>query len=322
MPIIDMPLHELKKYQGINPRPHDFDEFWDKTLKELDSIDPDVKIMPCRDFEAVNAECYDLYFTSLGNARIYAKYLRPKKIDKKCPVILMFHGYGGHSGDWADKTVYTNAGFIVLAMDTRGQGGKSEDNNVVKGTTQKGCIIRGIDDSPEKLLYRYIFSDTAMLARIAQTLDDVDPDRIYAAGGSQGGALTLACAALAPNLIKKIAPVYPFLCDYKRVYEMDLIINAYEELTFYIRNFAPTIELIEPIWQKLGYIDLQYLAPRIKAEVLWSIGLMDNVCPPSCQFAAYNKITSKKDLVIYPNFGHEWLPLQSDKQYMFFTKDY
>ena len=320
MPLLDMPLHELKKYQGISPCASDFDEFWDKTLKELDNVNPNVEITPSKDFEAVNAKCYDLYFTGLSNARIYTKYLRPVNIKGKCPVILMFHGYGGHSGDWADKTVYTNAGFIVLAMDARGQGGKSQDNNVVKGTTQKGDIIRGIDDGPEKLLFRYIFSDTAMLARIAKTLDDADTDRIYATGGSQGGALTLACASLAPDIIKKIAPVYPFLCDYKRVYEMDLASGAYEELTFYIRNYAPTLEQIEPIWQKLSYIDLQYLAPRIKAEVLWSVGLMDNICPPSTQFAAYNKITSKKDLIIYPNYGHEWLPFQSDKQYKFFTK--
>jgi len=31
------------------------------------------------------------------------------------------------------------------------------------------------------------------------------------------------------------------------------------------------------------------------------VGLMDTVCPPSTQFAAYNKITSKKTLSIFPD---------------------
>ncbi|HEX2948400.1 MAG TPA: acetylxylan esterase, partial [Armatimonadota bacterium] len=68
---------------------------------------------------------------------------------------------------------------------------------------------------------------------------------------------------------------------------------------------------------KLGYIDNQHLASRIRAEILMGVGLMDNVCPPSTQFAAYNKITSKKQLAIYPDFGHEGLPGMNDKIYNF-----
>ena len=46
----------------------------------------------------------------------------------------------------------------------------------------------------------------------------------------------------------------------------------------------------------------------MKAKMLMFTGLMDNVCPPSTQFAAYNKITSEKKVVFYPDFGHEGLP--------------
>ena len=35
MPIIDMPLHELKVYQGRNPRPADIDAFWDAKIAEM-----------------------------------------------------------------------------------------------------------------------------------------------------------------------------------------------------------------------------------------------------------------------------------------------
>jgi cephalosporin-C deacetylase len=48
-------------------------------------------------------------------------------------------------------------------------------------------------------------------------------------------------------------------------------------------------------------------------------GLMDEVCPPSSQFAAYNKITSKKDVSIYPDFGHEGLSGWNDLVYAFYT---
>jgi len=313
--IFDLPLEKLKEYQGINPRPHDFDEYWDKALEEMKSIDPQVELIPS-EFQAPFAECFDLYFTGVDGARIHAKYLRPKNSDKPHPAVLMFHGYSGSSGSWSDKLGYVASGFSVAALDCRGQGGLSEDVGGVKGNTLHGHIIRGLGDSPEKLLYRSIFLDTAQLARIVMDMPEVDENRVGALGGSQGGGLTLACAALEPR-IKRLAPVYPFLCDYKRVWEMDLARDAYQELKDYFRRFDPTHAREEEIFTTLGYIDVQHLAKRIKGEVLMAVGLSDTVCPPSTQFAAYNKITSKKEMVIYPDYGHEMLPRFDDMTFEF-----
>ena len=34
-------------------------------------------------------------------------------------------------------------------------------------------------------------------------------------------------------------------------------------------------------------------------------GLMDDICPPSTQFAAYNKIKSSKNIIVFPEWGNE-----------------
>ena len=107
--------------------------------------------------------------------------------------------------------------------------------------------------------------------------------------------------------------MYPFLCDYRRVWEMDQAKDAYAELRRFFRDFDPTHEQIDEWFRRLGYIDVQHLAPRIQARVLMACGLMDTVCPPSSQFAAYNKIRSEKDVVIYPDFAHEGLPGWGDR---------
>ena len=114
------------------------------------------------------------------------------------------------------------------------------------------------------------------------------------------------------------APVFPFLCDYKRVWEMDLAKDAYDELRYFFRSFDPRHEREDELFTKLGYIDNQHLAPRIKGEVLLLGGLMDSITPPSTYFAAYNKITSKKRHVMYPDFGHEGLPGSDDIIWEFF----
>jgi len=130
-------------------------------------------------------------------------------------------------------------------------------------------------------------------------MPEVDGDRVGAIGGSQGGGLTIACAALEPR-IKRAAPVFPFLSDSLRVWEMDLAENAYGELKKYFRNHDPLHEREAKIFTQLGYIDVQHLAPRIEAEVMMAIGLVDKICPPSTQYAAFNKIRSKKRAVLFP----------------------
>ena len=314
MPVIDMPLEKLKGYKGLNPRPADFDEFWDASLAEMHALDPRLELAPSG-FAAPNAECFDMHFTGMGGARVYAKYLRPKGAGEgaKLPAVVLFHGYSGSSGDWFDKLAWVGSGFCVAALDVRGQGGRSEDVGGVRGNTLRGHIIRGLnEDSPAKLLFRDIFLDTAELARIVMAMPEVDAARVGATGGSQGGGLTLACAALEPG-IKRAAPVFPFLCDYRRVWEMDLAKAAYEELRQYFRRFDPRHEREDEIFTRLGYIDCQHLAPRIRAEVLMTTGLMDEICPPSTQFAAYNRIASKKEMLVYHDYAHEGYPEVADR---------
>jgi len=309
MPVVDMPIGELRDYEGRNPRPLDFDGYWDRALEEMRGVEADVELVPAG-FQAPYAECFDLYFTGVRGARIHAKYLRPLNASS-CPAVVQFHGYTGNSGEWNDKLGYVSQGYCVAAMDCRGQGGLSEDVGGVKGNTHKGHIIRGlaeaVDGEPDNLLFRHIFLDAAQLAGIVMGFDEVDAGRVGGMGGSQGGALTVACAALEPR-IKRASAQFPFLCDYKRVWEMDLGGGAYEELRAYFRAFDIMHEREEDVFTALGYIDVQHLAGRIKAEVLAGCGLMDNICPPSAQFAVYNKIKSTKNILIYPDFAHEGIP--------------
>jgi cephalosporin-C deacetylase len=320
MPLIfDLQFEQLPSYQGRNPRPQDFDAFWEKGLAEMRATDPQVELIPA-EFKVDNAECFHLYFTGVGGARVHAKLLQPAISTHPHPAILLFHGCSGNSGDWSDKLGYVSEGYTLAALDCRGQAGLSEDKSDVSGNTLHGHIIRGLADAlngmPEKLLFRQIYLDTAQLARIVMNMPDVDANRVGATGTSQGGALTIACSALEPR-IKRAAPITPFLSDYKRVWEMDQAKDAYLELQEYFRNADPTHKLEDSVFKQLGYIAIQFLASRIRAEVLWGIGLMDTICPPSTQFAVYNKIVSPKAMTIYPDFEHEPLPGHNDKGFQF-----
>jgi hypothetical protein len=94
-------------------------------------------------------------------------------------------------------------------------------------------------------MYRQIFLDTAEMARIVMDMPEVDADRVGATGGSQGGGLTLACASLEPR-VRRAAPCFPFLSDYRRVWDLDLAINNNPK-------FLAAIKLKEKLLQKRSW---------------------------------------------------------------------
>ena len=327
MAVFEMSLPVLRAYQGVNPKPDDFDVYWDESIAEMHALGVSSELIEAN-FQAPGARCFDLYFTGVRGARVHSKLLIPTGNNASAnaspangrpanghPAVIQFHGYSLSSGDWFDKLAFAASGFVVAAMDCRGQGGSSEDVGGYKWNTLQGHIIRGLDDvDQKKMLMRDIFLDTAQLARIVMSLPEVDASRVGAYGASQGGGLTLACAALEPS-IKRLCPMYPFLCDYRRVWDMDLAENAYLEIRDYFRRFDVNHLRENEIFTRLGYIDVQHLAPRIRGDVLMYTSLMDKICPPSTQFAAYNKITSRKEMMIWPDFEHEHLPGANDRTF-------
>lgn len=315
MPSVDMPLEKLKGFCGTNPCPEDLDVYWDRAIAEMEQVDAQVELKPAA-FQTTQADCYDMWFTGVGGARIYAKLLKPKQISGKMPAVVQFHGYSANSGDWNDKLNYVHEGFVVAAMDCRGQGGRSQDTAQVWGNTYHGHIIRGLEEGPEKLLFRSIFLDTAKLARIVMAMEDVDETRVAAMGSSQGGGLSVACAALTPGL-NRIAVGCPFLSDYQQVWELGMANEAYVELKEFFRHTDPQHKMEQEYFRRLGYIDIHNLAHRVSADVLWEVGLLDTCCPPSSQFAAYNHLECRKSMRVYPDFGHEVPPGFLDETFLF-----
>ena len=186
MPLtFDLPIESLRTYQGIKPRPDDFDDYWEAALQEMRVVDPELECKPAP-FECAFCICEDMYYTGVGGARLHAKLLRPGEEASPHPAILMFHGYSQNSGSWSEKLKYVAMGYTVAALDCRGQGGSSEDKGGVTGNTLQGHIIRGLDGPPDQMLFRQIFLDAAQLTALVMEFPMVDAYRVGAMGGSQG----------------------------------------------------------------------------------------------------------------------------------------
>ena len=312
-----MKMKDLENYSGSGIKPADFDAFWEDGLREMESLPLDYILDPV-DIPSQVANFYHLTFKGVGGATIHCQLITPKETaGRNFKGLLQFHGYHTDSGDFQDKIGWAAEGFVVLAMDARGQGGLSEDRTQTSGGVMKGLIIRGMEEGKNNLYFRQVFLDTAHAARILKSMDFVNENRIYAQGASQGGGLTIACAGLVPDLYR-IYVSYPFLSDYRKAYSLGAQTSAFEEIPYWFQFRDPLHKRDKEIFDTLEYIDIQHFAPRIKAEVCWAVGLQDTIVPPITQMATYNNITTKKNLIVLPEYGHEYLPKVSDDMRSYF----
>jgi len=62
---------------------------------------------------------------------------------------------------------------------------------------------------------------------------------------------------------------------------------------------------VEQVFHTLTYFDGMSFAARARGATLFSVGLMDTICPPSTVFAAYNHYAGPKRIKIYEYNNHE-----------------
>jgi len=305
MAYFDLPLDQLNTYKPQRDEPADFDAFWQRTLDESRAHPLNAR------FEAVdyglrNVEAFDLTFSGFCGQPIKGWLLLPKKRSGKLPCVVEYIGYGGGRAYPTSWLLWSAAGYAHLIMDTRGQGstwsrGDTPDPepNVTNGQ-HPGFMTRGIG-KPDTYYYRRVFTDGVRALEAAQTHDAIDADRIAVTGGSQGGGISLAVNGLSPDAVKVCMPDVPFLCHYRRA---TTIVNShpYAEIAKYLLVHR---DRVEESFTTLSYHDGVNFSARAKARALFSTSLMDEVCPPSTVFAAYNHYAGPKEISVYQFNGHE-----------------
>jgi cephalosporin-C deacetylase len=297
MPSIDMPLDQLRQYKPSLYREEDFDFFWSDTIKEVLKQPLHAELIPY-DFPAKNLDCFAVRFEGFGGGRIAGWYLRPTQRGK-FPGVCMYHGYSGRGARPMDMISLASQGICVLSMDCRGQNGQSQDTAVVPEGQHSGWMTKGIRD-PKTYYYRYVYADAVRALELLAGRDEVDETRLAITGGSQGGGITLAVAALSDKPLLAL-PDIPFLCDFRR--GVAICGNGpYPEIPNFLKSFP---HLYEQAFRTLSYCDCLNLAPKIRCRTTISVGLWDDVCPPSTIYGTYHHMTCEKSIEPYPFHKHE-----------------
>ncbi len=304
MSYFDLPLDELRTYSPQREEPTDFDSFWKDTLSDARKFPLELQLKEM-DFGLKLIESYDVTFNGYAGQPIKGWLLLPKSRNEKLPCIVEYIGYGGGRSFPTEWLLYASAGYAHFVMDTRGQGssslsGDTPDRDEIGGYPQySGFMTKGILN-PLTYYYRRLMTDAVRVVEAASQLPEVDPTRIAVTGKSQGGGLSLAAAGLEPT-IKLCLPDVPFLCHFRRATQL-IDTMPYYEIVRFCRSHR---DKVEQVFQTLSYFEGMNFAVRANAKALFSVGLRDDICPPSTVFAAYNHYAGEKEIRIYEFNEHD-----------------
>ncbi|MGW4733035.1 acetylxylan esterase [Streptomyces shenzhenensis] len=306
MALFDLPLDELERYRPALEEPADFDAFWQQTLAEQKRFELAATFEPVHN-GLVTTDTFDVTFAGYGGHPVRGWLHLPAHRTGPLPAVVEYLGYGSGRGAPHEKRLWACAGYAHLVMDTRGQGAETPDPDPASGDiAAPGFLTRGVLD-PRRYYYRRLFTDAVRAVAAVRTHAAVDPARVVVTGTSQGGGIALAAAGLVPDLVA-VMPDVPFLCHFPRA--TTITDRApYAEVTQFVKLHR---EHAAAVARTMSYFDGAVLARRANAPALFSVGLMDHICPPSTVYAAFhhygaerNVDEAEKRISVYPFNDHE-----------------
>ena len=296
----DVPEPALWEHSSDLVEPDDFDEFWSATLAQARDSDARPTAEPVPGLHTVDA--YDVSFPGFAGDPVRAWWWVPRGAAGPLPVVVQYVGYGGGRGHVLENLHWSAAGFAHLVMDTRGQGsgwsrGVTPDPWGT-GPQVPGVMTRGIED-PATYYYRRLITDAVRAVDAARRLPGADPERVAVVGGSQGGAMAIATAALAE--VDSVVADVPFLCDIARAVT---ITDAapFAEVRDYLAQHR---DAAGQVLRTLSYVDGVAFARRATAPARLSVALMDAIVPPSTVVAAHRAWAGEAELRVWRYNAHE-----------------
>ena len=328
--MFDLPLAELQTYRPPIERPEDLADFWRRSVAEVRGFELGLSVQPVDNKLAV-IDTFDVRFAGWGGSEVRAwLHLPAGRRAEPLPTVVHYYGYSGGRGFPHEHTLWAQAGYAQLVMDTRGQGWKAGGASGTADLAPEagmvhtpGFLTAGLA-SPDSYYYRRVFCDALRLIEVADALEHTDGERVIVTGASQGGGMTIAVAGLAGLSgvpLIAAAPDVPFLCHFRRAVEVTAA-DPYAELTSYLAGWR---DHTDAAYRTLSYFDGANLGQFAEVPTLFSVALMDEVCPPSTVFAAFNHYGADpqvaKMINVYPHNGHEGGgPYQIDAQLDWFAE--
>ncbi len=275
--------------------------FWEMTRAELDEVEIDATVEPVEEADVFTMEgrvktrtIYRVIMSSFEGRRIRAWYTLPigEPPSRGWPAIMEVPGYGGTMPLPVHLSQY---GYATLSLFPRSQGESLKEWEIEYGTR----LVYNVTDR-DKYYYRGGFMDCIRGVDFLSSRPEIDGGRIGVWGFSQGGGLTLSTAALDQRVSAAVAGV-PWLCNFPVA--ADITTSPYVELHDYLAEHPGERETA---LATLAYFDQLNLADAIGCPTLIGGAILDEVHPLRTVMPVFERITSMKSIIVYPDLEHEY----------------
>lgn len=287
-----------EKLKPTTVNPSDFDSFWNGTLEKARQIplNPHKRLLPERCTDKANV--YEVDFQNdRDGSRIYGILCVPVK-PGKYPALLRVPGAGcrPYAGDiWTAEQ-----GVITLEIGIHGVPVTMNQQIYDRMFNTSVRDYWNINmDSRDNCYYKHVFTGALRSIDYIASLDAWDGKNLGVAGSSQGGMLSIVCAAL-DKRVTCYAPVHAAMCDHTA--SLKGVACGWPHYFFYDKAAGKNKDRVETS----RYYDGVNFARRITCPGWYSFGYNDDVVPPTTAFATYNTVTAPKELHLYQHTAHYW----------------
>jgi cephalosporin-C deacetylase-like acetyl esterase len=295
--------------------PADFDKFWNDGKAALARVPMDAKMELLPSLSTSKVDVYHVSFQNIGVgisrvSRIYGILCVPKDTSKKYPALLRVPGAGVRP--YTGQVALAETGLITLEIGIHGipVNLPLEVYDQLRAGALNRYMLYNLGDR-DKYYYRRVFLGAVRANDFLTSLPQYDGKNLGVIGGSQGGILSIATAALDPRA-KGLVASYPAMSD--------MAGYTANRAGGWPHMFRDVKNRSKENLETASYYDTVNFARRLKVPGIYSWGFNDETCPPTSLFAVYNTITSPKSLLLGLEMGHANSAEQNDRLNLWIEK--
>jgi cephalosporin-C deacetylase len=282
------------------PAPADFDAFWAAQKKRLAAVPMNTRmtaVTPPPNRTGVETFSFEVDSIGAPSTGFYGRPAGAKP--KSLPAVLFVPGAGVRSAFLDGMAGWAGAGLLVAEINAHGiANGESRDYYAALDTGElKDYRTRG-RESRDTYYFQGVYFRVLRALDFLTTQSEWDGKTLIILGGSQGGGLSLAGAALDPRVTFIVSNV-PGLTDHTGMVAGR--VAGWPKAIPVGADGKPDPKVLEA----MRYYDGVNFAARIKIPVHMEVGFIDVICPPTCSYAAYNNLGGKKEMVTHIDRGHD-----------------
>jgi len=287
------------RINAIVQLPTDWGRFWQEAiiLAQRTELAPHLQRAPEMDTSGQKAYRVD-FGNNRDGSRMYGVLAIPKGQEgRKYAAILQLPGAGVHRfetiADYGDSLITLSLGIHGIPQDLPEELYK----DLAEGSLHDYARMNVTDR--DAFYYKRVYIGCIRAIDFLYTLPEFDGQTVGVCGGSQGGGLSMAVAAL-DKRVRFLTVYFPALCDQQAWTEerADGWPHTFREAAY----ADPQLKKLAA--QALSYYDIVNFASQIRVPGWYCTGYNDTVCPPTSVMAAYNRISAEKQLHIMPDAGH------------------